>query len=174
MATEIETITALQSLVITLGQPSGRESYDGPASTIPLASTTGVDPSLSDESPTDRKPSAASIALIMLPLCLSTLLSALDITIVIPAVPTIVGSLGSVAGYTWIGSAFILASTATTPLWGTIADIWGRKPVILAAIALFLGRSLLCALSPHMDALIAGRVVQGLGLVNHRSASEMR
>ncbi|KAI0901424.1 major facilitator superfamily domain-containing protein [Annulohypoxylon nitens] len=155
MATEIETITALQSPVITLGQPSSRDSYDGPASTIPLASTTGVDPSLSDESPTDRKPSAASIALIMLPLCLSTLLSALDITIV--------GSLGSVAGYTWIGSAFILASTATTPLWGTIADIWGRKPVILAAIALFLGGSLLCALSPHMDALIAGRVVQGLG-----------
>ncbi|KAI0867201.1 major facilitator superfamily domain-containing protein [Hypoxylon argillaceum] len=99
----------------------------------------------------------------MLPLCLSTLLSALDITIVIPAVPTIVASLGSVAGYIWIGSAYILASTATAPLWGTVADIWGRKPIILVAVAIFLGGSLLCALAPNINALIAGRTVQGLG-----------
>ncbi|KAI1662857.1 major facilitator superfamily domain-containing protein [Daldinia decipiens] len=163
MAIEIETITAPQSAVVTPSEPSGWDSNDGPASTAPLTSTTRVDHSLSDDAPTNRKPSVASTAFIMLPLCLSTLLSALDITIVIPAIPTIVGSLGSVAGYTWIGSAFILASTATTPLWGTVADIWGRKPIILLAIAIFLGGSLLCALAPDMDALIAGRVVQGLG-----------
>lgn len=166
MATELETITALQSAVIIPSKPSGGwDSSDGPAPTAPLASTARVDPSTGNEASPDRKPSAMSTALIMLPLCLSTLLSALDITIVIPAIPTIVGSLGSVAGYTWIGSGFILASTATTPLWGTVADIWGRKPVILVAIAIFLGGSLLCALAPDMDALIAGRVVQGLGSV---------
>ncbi|KAI3333348.1 major facilitator superfamily domain-containing protein [Ustulina deusta] len=162
MATETgtETITALQSAVITPSQPSGRDS-DGPASTAPPASSTqgGGD----DEAPTDRRPSAARTALIIMPLCLSTLLSALDITIVIPAIPTIVASLGSVAGYILIGSAFILASTATTPLWGTVADIWGRRPIILVAIAIFLGGSLLCALAPNINALIAGRVVQGLG-----------
>lgn len=164
MATETgtETITALQSAVITPSQPSGRDS-DGPASTAPPASSTqgGGD----DEAPTDRRPSAARTALIIMPLCLSTLLSALDITIVIPAIPTIVASLGSVAGYILIGSAFILASTATTPLWGTVADIWGRRPIILVAIAIFLGGSLLCALAPNINALIAGRVVQGLGSV---------
>ncbi|KAF2965315.1 hypothetical protein GQX73_g8276 [Xylaria multiplex] len=161
MATETgtETITALQSAVIT---PSSRDSKDGPASTALPASSTQSGGS-DDEAPTDRKPSAARTALIMLPLCLSTLLSALDITIVIPAIPTIVASLGSVAGYIWIGSAFILASTATTPLWGTVADIWGRKPIILVAISIFLGGSLLCALAPNINALIAGRVVQGLG-----------
>ncbi|KID62948.1 Efflux pump dotC [Metarhizium brunneum] len=110
-----------------------------------------------------KKPSAAGAALLMLPLCLSVLLTALDITIVTPAIPTIVGAFHSVTGYIWIGSAFILASTATTPLWGTVADIWGRKPIMLIAIVVFLCGSLLCALSPTMDALIAGRVVQGIG-----------
>ncbi|KAI0189900.1 major facilitator superfamily domain-containing protein [Astrocystis sublimbata] len=154
--TETETITALQSAIITPSPPSERDSNNGAGYRAPPASS-------GDDSGNDNKLSAMRTALIILPLCLSTLLSALDITIVIPAIPTIVASLGSVAGYIWIGSAFILASTATTPLWGTVADIWGRKPIILAAIAIFLGGSLLCALAPSIDALIAGRVVQGLG-----------
>ncbi|KAF2183578.1 MFS general substrate transporter [Zopfia rhizophila CBS 207.26] len=99
----------------------------------------------------------------MAPLCLSVTLSALDLTIVTPAVPAIVASFESVAGYVWVGSAFILASTAITPVWGSVADIWGRKPIILIALAVFLGGSLLCALAPQMDALIAGRAIQGLG-----------
>ncbi|GAB0145675.1 hypothetical protein EsHS_00006101 [Epichloe bromicola] len=85
-----------------------------------------------------KKHSAASAALLMLPLCLSVLLSALDVTIVTPAIPTIVKKL--------------------PPL-----NIWGRKPIMLIAIAIFLCGSLLCALSPTMDALIAGRVIQGIG-----------
>ncbi|KAH9988905.1 major facilitator superfamily domain-containing protein [Xylariaceae sp. FL0662B] len=164
-----------QSPAVATGRPRGWECDDGATSTapqapqapqapLPPASATRFDASPSDdEAPRSGKRSATSIALLMLPLCLSVLLSALDITIVTPAIPTIVGSLGSVAGYTWIGSAFILSSTATTPLWGTVADIWGRKPVILIAIVIFLGGSLLCALAPGMDALIAGRAVQGLG-----------
>ncbi|KAI1821196.1 major facilitator superfamily domain-containing protein [Xylaria intraflava] len=155
-STETESVTVLQNA----------EPDSSPASTAKPASTTpngNEDDAGDNEAPTEKKPSAAKTALVMLPLCLSTLLSALDITIVIPAIPTIVASLGSVAGYIWIGSAFILASTATTPLWGTVADIWGRKPIILTAITFFLGGSLLCALAPSIDALIAGRVVQGLG-----------
>lgn len=110
-----------------------------------------------------EKPSRTAVALIMAPLCLSVLLSALDLTIVTPAIPAIVGSFKSVAGYIWVGSAFILAYTAVTPVWGSLADIWGRKPIMLIALAIFLAGSLLCALAPQMDALIAGRAVQGLG-----------
>ncbi|OIW24774.1 MFS general substrate transporter [Coniochaeta ligniaria NRRL 30616] len=109
------------------------------------------------------RPPAATVALIMTPLCLSVLLSALDLTIVTPAIPAIVASFHSTAGYVWIGSGFVLASTAATPVWGSLADIWGRKPIILAALTLFLAGSLLCALAPQVDALVAGRVVQGLG-----------
>lgn len=109
------------------------------------------------------KLSGTSITLTMTSLCLSATLSALDMTIVTTAVPNIVASLDSVAGYIWVGSAFILGFTAVTPVWGSVADLWGRKPIILLALTIFLAGSLLCALAPHMDALIAGRAVQGVG-----------
>ncbi|KAI8215225.1 Efflux pump dotC [Colletotrichum sp. SAR 10_76] len=109
------------------------------------------------------KLSGTTIALTMASLCLSVALSALDMTIVTTAIPNIVASLDSVAGYIWVGSAFILGFTAVTPIWGSVADLWGRKPIILLALTIFLVGSLLCALAPHMDALIAGRAVQGVG-----------
>lgn len=109
------------------------------------------------------RPRATTIALTMVPLCLSVLLSALDLTIITPAIPTIVASFRSTAGYVWIGTGFVLATTAATPVWGSLADIWGRKPIILSALSLFLAGSLFCALAPYMDVLVAGRVVQGLG-----------
>ncbi|OQD93368.1 hypothetical protein PENSOL_c033G10224 [Penicillium solitum] len=96
-------------------------------------------------------------------LCLSALLSALDLTIVTPAIPAIVGSLKSAAGYTWVGSAYTLAYAAITPVWGSVSDIWGRKPIMLIAVAIFLLGSLVCAFAPKMDVLIVGRAIQGLG-----------
>ncbi|KAF2464161.1 putative MFS transporter [Lindgomyces ingoldianus] len=110
-----------------------------------------------------QKLSGAAITVIMAPLCLSCFLSALDLTIITPAIPAIVSSFNSVTSYAWIGSAFILASTAITPVWGSVADIWGRKPIMLIALTIFLAGSLICALAPHMDVLIAGRAIQGLG-----------
>jgi MFS family permease len=110
-----------------------------------------------------QKLSGTAAALIMTPLCLSVTLSSLDLTIITPAMPAIVGSFRSVSGYIWVGGAFILANTAITPVWGSVADIWGRKPIILIALALFMGGSLLCAVAPRMDAVIAGRAIQGLG-----------
>ncbi|RYP75135.1 hypothetical protein DL771_002596 [Monosporascus sp. 5C6A] len=118
------------------------------------------DPAVQEQ---QKKQSPATVALIMMPLCLSVLLSALDLTIVTPAIPAIVASFQSVAGYVWIGSAFVLANTAVTPVWGSVSDIWGRKPIMLTAVFIFLAGSLLCALSSQMDALIAGRAVQGVG-----------
>ncbi|KAH0434177.1 hypothetical protein CcaCcLH18_05501 [Colletotrichum camelliae] len=116
-----------------------------------------------DPNPDMPKLSGTTIALTMASLCLSVALSALDMTIVTTAIPNIVASLDSVAGYIWVGSAFILGFTAVTPIWGSVADLWGRKPIILLALTIFLVGSLLCALAPHMDALIAGRAVQGVG-----------
>ncbi|CAG8358991.1 unnamed protein product [Penicillium salamii] len=105
----------------------------------------------------------ANIALTMMSLCLSVLLSALDLTIVTPAIPAIVGSLKSAAGYTWVGGAYTLAYAAVTPVWGSVSDIWGRKPIMLIAVAIFLVGSLICALAPKMNALVVGRAIQGLG-----------
>lgn len=109
------------------------------------------------------KQSGAVIALIMVPLCLSVLLSSLDLTMVTPAIPSIAADFQSSSGYIWVGGAFILGSTAMTPVWGSVADIWGRKPIMLIAQAFFFVGSLLCALAPNMDAFIAGRGVQGIG-----------
>jgi len=109
------------------------------------------------------RPTNANIALTMMSLCLSVLLSALDLTIVTPAIPAIVGSLKSAAGYTWVGGAYTLAYAAVTPVWGSVSDIWGRKPIMLIAVAIFLVGSLVCALAPKMNALIVGRAIQGLG-----------
>jgi MFS family permease len=90
--------------------------------------------------------------------------AALDLTIVTTALPAMVGSFGSDAGaYTWIGGAFVLAYTAVTPLWGSVADIWGRRPIMLLAVALFLAGSLVCAVATRMGLFVAGRAVQGLG-----------
>ncbi|KAJ5345865.1 hypothetical protein N7452_003869 [Penicillium brevicompactum] len=108
-------------------------------------------------------PTNANIALTILSLCLSVLLSALDLTIVTPAIPAIVGSLKSAAGYTWVGGAYTLAYAAVTPVWGSVSDIWGRKPIMLIAVAIFLVGSLVCALAPKMNALVVGRAIQGAG-----------
>ncbi|KAI3325111.1 hypothetical protein HD806DRAFT_521451 [Xylariaceae sp. AK1471] len=89
--------------------------------------------------------------------------TALNMTIVTTAVPAIVASLHSESGYIWIGSAFILGFTAVTLVWGLVADLWGRKPIILTTLTIFLAGSLLCALVPDRDALIAGRAIQGIG-----------
>ncbi|OJJ34614.1 hypothetical protein ASPWEDRAFT_112861 [Aspergillus wentii DTO 134E9] len=107
--------------------------------------------------------STTTLAITMTSLCLSVTLSALDLTIITTALPTIVSDFGSVAGYTWIGSSFILAYTAIVPIYGTVADIWGRKPIILIALSTFLVGSIICATVNEISSFIVGRVIQGLG-----------
>ncbi|KAK8104907.1 MFS transporter [Apiospora kogelbergensis] len=139
--------------------PDGLNSRSSP---IAGAAST---PNQADNGPqeTRTRPPAATILLTMVPLCLSVLLSALDLTITTPAIPSIAATFGSASGYVWVGSAFVLAMSAVTPVWGSVSDIWGRKPVMLAAQAVFFAGSLLCARAPTMTAVIAGRAVQGLG-----------
>jgi MFS family permease len=86
---------------------------------------------------------------------------AVNQTIVSPALPVISHYFRSSSGYTWIGTAYLLSNAASTPLWGRASDIWGRKPVLLAAVATFFVGSLLCAAARSIGMLIAGRAVQG-------------
>ncbi len=96
-------------------------------------------------------------------LMLAMALAALDSTIVATAVPQIVGDLGGFSVFSWLFSGYLLAVTVTLPVYGKLSDTFGRKPVLVVGAALFLLGSLLCALAWNMGALIAFRVVQGLG-----------
>ncbi|MEU1514377.1 MFS transporter [Streptomyces sp. NPDC005811] len=96
-------------------------------------------------------------------LMLSMALAALDSTVVSTAVPQIVGDLGGFSVFSWLFSGYLLAVTVTLPVYGKLSDTFGRKPVLVVGAALFLLGSLLCALAWNMAALIAFRVVQGLG-----------
>ncbi|MFZ3570081.1 MDR family MFS transporter [Streptomyces sp. BH097] len=107
---------------------------------------------------TDRRRAAVVAALM-----LSMALAALDTTIVSTAVPQIVGDLGGFSVFSWLFSGYLLAVTVTLPVYGKLSDTFGRKPVLIAGSVLFLIGSLLCASAWNMGALIAFRVVQGLG-----------
>ncbi|GBQ03354.1 MFS transporter [Streptomyces spongiicola] len=96
-------------------------------------------------------------------LMLGMALAALDGTVVSTAVPQIVGDLGGFSVFSWLFSGYLLAVTVTLPVYGKLSDTFGRKPVLIAGIVLFLAGSLLCAAAWSMASLIAFRVVQGLG-----------
>jgi EmrB/QacA subfamily drug resistance transporter len=103
------------------------------------------------------------VGLVFSGLVLVMLLAALDGTIVATALPTIVGELGGLAHISWITSAYLLAQTVVTPLYGKLGDLYGRKRVLQFAVVLFLIGSALCGLAQSMTMLIVFRAVQGLG-----------
>ncbi|MGW6577262.1 DHA2 family efflux MFS transporter permease subunit [Streptomyces sp. NPDC054945] len=96
-------------------------------------------------------------------LLLGLLIAALDQTIVSTALPTIVSDLGGMAHLSWVVTAYMLASTAATPLWGKLGDQYGRKKLFQYAIVLFLIGSALCGIAQDMPQLIGFRALQGLG-----------
>ncbi|MFI1645928.1 DHA2 family efflux MFS transporter permease subunit [Streptomyces avidinii] len=96
-------------------------------------------------------------------LLLGLLIAALDQTIVSTALPTIVSDLGGMAHLSWVVTAYMLAATAATPLWGKLGDQYGRKRLFQYAIVLFLLGSALCGLAQDMPQLIGFRALQGLG-----------
>ena len=89
--------------------------------------------------------------------------AALDLTIVTTALPTIIEHFQSSADYTWIGTSFLLANAASTPTWGKISDIWGRKPIILTATIVYFLGSVLSATAVSIAMLLVGRATQGAG-----------
>lgn len=96
-------------------------------------------------------------------LMLSTALVAVDATIISTAVPSIVRDLGGFSQFPWLFSIYLLAQAVSVPLYGRLADIFGRKPIMLVGIGTFLVGSVLCGLAWSMPALIAFRALQGLG-----------
>ncbi|KAK4197641.1 putative multidrug efflux system [Triangularia verruculosa] len=153
MATQTQTISAVAP------EPSPNSTSN--METVTVSLNPGA--TAQDDSPSASSMSKRDIALLLSPLCLSVLLSSLDLTILTPSVPSIVADFSSPQGYIWIGSSFILAHTASTPIWGAVSDIFGRKPIMLLSQAIFFFASLLCALAENMHALIIGRAWQGVG-----------
>jgi MFS family permease len=96
-------------------------------------------------------------------LMLGMLLAALDSTIVSTALPTIVGDLHGASHLSWVVVAYLLSSTVSTPLWGKLGDLYGRKIYFQAAIILFLIGSMLCGVAHSMIELILFRALQGIG-----------
>src|SRR4051794_36266172 len=101
--------------------------------------------------------------LILGALLLGMLLAALDQTIVSTALPTIVADLGGLEHLSWVVTSYLLASTVSTPLWGKLGDLYGRKRFFQASIVIFLVGSALSGLSQNMNELIGFRAIQGLG-----------
>ncbi len=94
---------------------------------------------------------------------LGMFLGALDQTIVATALPAMAGELHGMEYMSWAVSAYLLTSTASTPIYGKLSDLYGRRPLFVAAIGIFLLGSLACGVSQTMSQLIAGRTIQGLG-----------
>jgi EmrB/QacA subfamily drug resistance transporter len=96
-------------------------------------------------------------------LMVTVFLAALDQTIVATALPQVVSDLGGLGSYSWVFTAYLLASTVSVPIWGKLGDIYGRRPLFLIAIPVFLAGSALCGLAQSMPQLAVFRAVQGLG-----------
>jgi EmrB/QacA subfamily drug resistance transporter len=94
---------------------------------------------------------------------LSLFLASMESTVVATAMPTIAAQLGGLEWYSWVFSAYMLASTTTVPLFGKLSDIYGRRPIYAVAMGFFLVGSLLCGQAQSIEQLIAFRAVQGLG-----------
>ncbi len=118
---------------------------------------------MSSEQTATRVPWTPVLVRVMAALMVSLFVAAMDSTVVGTALPTIARELGSFELYPWVVAGYLITGTTTVPLWGRLADIRGRKPVLLAGLAIFVVASALCAWSPSMLWLIAFRTLQGIG-----------
>ena len=116
-------------------------------------------PSLAPKAPL----TPSEVRTILMRLMLTMFLAALDQTIVATALPTIGRQFQDVSSLSWVITAYLLASTAVAPVFGTLSDIYGRRAMIITALSLFIAGSILCALAPNMPVLIVARGLQGLG-----------
>src|SRR5437870_4340012 len=105
---------------------------------------------------------AAALSIVV-GIMLAMFLSALEQTIVAPALPTIGRVLGDVEDLSWVVTAYLLSATVATPLFGKLSDIHGRRAMMLISITVFVLGSAACALAPSLPALILARALQGLG-----------
>ena len=116
--------------------------------------------------------SRSEIVSILSGLILAMFLASLDQTIVATSLSTMANDLQGWELMSWVVSAYLVASTVTTPIYGRLSDLYGRRPILLIGIALFVGASVLCALSQTMPQLIGARILQGIGGGGLRSVSQ--
>src|SRR6266545_3270312 len=101
--------------------------------------------------------------LILAAFLIATFITAVDLTIVSTAMPTIVGQLGGLALFSWAFTSYLITSTTSVPLYGKLADLYGRLPIFTLGVGIFVLGSVLCGMAQSMEQLIAFRAVQGLG-----------
>src|SRR5438094_6606537 len=118
---------------------------------------------MSSEQTATRVPWTPVLVRVMAALMVSLFVAAMDSTVVGTALPTIAKELGSFQLYPWIVAGYLITATTTVPVWGRLADIRGRRPVLLAGLLIFIVASAFCAASPGMAWLIAFRTLQGIG-----------
>lgn len=128
---------------------------------VPVEKSASVDFGEPGSAPPVKSRSKFRISMILIALYLSLFVAALDATIVATAVPKITAELHSAAGYIWIGGSYLIANAAAAPIWVKFSDIWGRKPILLAAVVVFFASSIVCAAAVDMQMLIVGRSIQG-------------
>ncbi|KAF8520865.1 MFS general substrate transporter [Hysterangium stoloniferum] len=119
-------------------------------------------PDVGSDSPTPQRDRGLRFWLIILTICLGAFLSALEVSVISTALPTIVASLES-SDFIWVGSAYALSSSAILPMTGGIAEIFGRKSALASSIGFFGVGSVVCGAAQSMSMLIAGRTIQGIG-----------
>jgi EmrB/QacA subfamily drug resistance transporter len=139
----------------TLPQPIAGDSAPLPGPVIELSDA----PPIAPQAPLTQ----GEVRTILMSLMLTMFLAALDQTIVATALPTIGRQFHDVSSLSWVITAYLLASTAVAPVFGTLADIYGRRVMIIVALSLFVAGSILCAVAPNMPVLILARGLQGLG-----------
>lgn len=123
----------------------------------------GRDVAMRSDHPAHASAGASRRPVILGCVMLALFMAAVEVTIVATALPQIVGSLGGFAYYTWVFSGFLLTQSVTILVFGKLADVYGRRPVLIGGIVVFLLGSTLCGFAWSMPALIAFRLLQGLG-----------
>jgi EmrB/QacA subfamily drug resistance transporter len=139
----------------TLSEEIERDLSEMPTQVISIDDA----PSLAPRAPL----TPGEVRTILMSLMLTMFLAALDQTIVATALPTIGRQFQDVTSLSWVITAYLLASTAVAPVFGTLSDIYGRRAMIILALSLFIAGSVLCAVAPNMPVLILARGLQGLG-----------
>ncbi len=113
--------------------------------------------------PPQADPPAIRRPFVLAAIMAASFMIAIEVTIVSTAMPQIAGQLGGLQYYAWVFSSFLLAQTATTVVFGKLADLYGRRSVLMVGIGIFLVGSILCGMAWSMPSLIAFRLIQGLG-----------
>src|ERR1700739_1629575 len=116
--------------------------------------------------------SRREIVSILFGVILAMFLASLDQTIVATSLSTMAQDLNGWELMSWVVSAYLVASTVTTPIYGRLSDLYGRRPILLVAIAFFVGASVLSALAQTMPQLIGARILQGIGGGGLRSVAQ--